>query len=475
MPDGLLQWFDATSGEAAIVRGNHVFRARAADVESVARHAGARVHFDVQRDQGVDRAVKVTLRRGTRVSHHQTRFGTLVGARRPDTKGTAPFSSPHPELGRAPASHPVEIASTWATLMGDADLDRALSLYAPDAVIHAGEHAFAGPHLRRYLEASALLGNRRRSETRGVDGDVEVTWPGRPEEGGGTVRCHLEHGQIAEQWIGEAAPEPASIVVEGAAGSLEVHVLTRGDVPGGAIEYAAGKVAAVSHRIDEPILFARVKLTQAADPARTRPAMAQVAIDVNGDLVRAGVASHTMREAVDLLEGRLRDKLEHRAQRREAERRLVAIPEPGEWRHGDLPTTRPTYFERPVDERELVRHKTFVTDELTPDEAAFDMDQLDYDFYLFRDLASGTDSLIQRQPDGTYRMTHGQRPAVEPGPTALRLQVAELPAPESTVPQAIERLDTGGEPFVFFVNAATGRGNVVYRRYDGHYGLLTPD
>jgi hypothetical protein len=182
-----------------------------------------------------------------------------------------------------------------------------------------------------------------------------------------------------------------------------------------------------------------------------------------------------MLEAVDLLEEHLRDKLEHRAQHREAERRLVAIPQPGEWRHGDLATDRPTYFDRPADERELVRHKTFVTDELTPDEAAFDMDQLDYDFYLFRDLASGSDSLIQRQPDGTYRMTHGHRPTVELGPTAVRLEVDELPAPESTVPEAIERLDNGGEPFVFFVNAATGRGNVVYRRYDGHYGLLTPD
>ncbi|MEU8511076.1 sigma 54 modulation/S30EA ribosomal C-terminal domain-containing protein [Kitasatospora sp. NPDC048722] len=28
--------------------------------------------------------------------------------------------------------------------------------------------------------------------------------------------------------------------------------------------------------------------------------------------------------------------------------------------------------------------------------------------------------------------------------------------------------------FVFFTDAATGRGNVLYHRYDGHYGLVTP-
>jgi hypothetical protein len=27
---------------------------------------------------------------------------------------------------------------------------------------------------------------------------------------------------------------------------------------------------------------------------------------------------------------------------------------------------------------------------------------------------------------------------------------------------------------LFFVNAATGRGNVIYHRYNGHYGLITP-
>lgn len=429
----------------------------------MARHAGAWVHFDIHRDDGVDNAVNVTLRRGTRVSHRQGRFGTLSGARRADTKGSVLL-------------HPLEIADAWATCIADADLDRALSLYAPDAIIHAGGQAFAGrDHLKTYLEASPLIGNRSRPEIRGVDDDVLVSWEDTPEEPGGVVRCRLEHGQVAEQWIDEVTPAAPGIVVEGRAGPLAVNVVTRVEVPDSDTVYAANKIAAISHLIDEAILLARLTLTRAADPARTRPAIAQVTLDVNGDLVRAHVASHTMREAIDLLERRLRDKLKHRAEHRETEQRLVAIPEPGEWRHGNLATERPAHFDRPIEERQLVRHKTFVTDELTPDEAAFDMDQLDYDFYLFRDLASGTDSLIERQPEGTYQITHARQPAVEPGPTAVALQVAPFPSPESTVPQAIERLDDGGEPFVFFANAANGRGNVVYHRYDGHYGLITMD
>jgi hypothetical protein len=39
---------------------------------------------------------------------------------------------------------------------------------------------------------------------------------------------------------------------------------------------------------------------------------------------------------------------------------------------------------------------------------------------------------------------------------------------------AIAILDLGDEPFVFFLDEQTGDGSVVYRRYDGHYGLITP-
>jgi hypothetical protein len=39
---------------------------------------------------------------------------------------------------------------------------------------------------------------------------------------------------------------------------------------------------------------------------------------------------------------------------------------------------------------------------------------------------------------------------------------------------ARELLDEGDLPFVFFVDPLTRRGRVLYRRYDGHYGLIVP-
>jgi len=38
----------------------------------------------------------------------------------------------------------------------------------------------------------------------------------------------------------------------------------------------------------------------------------------------------------------------------------------------------------------------------------------------------------------------------------------------------VGEMNAVGHRFPFFENAATGRGSVVYRRYDGHYGLIEP-
>jgi ribosome-associated translation inhibitor RaiA len=256
---------------------------------------------------------------------------------------------------------------------------------------------------------------------------------------------------------------------------VTVSIVSRGDVTDDARAYAHHRIGTVLEQIDDPVLFARIKLTRAPDPARERPAIAQVTIDVNGQVVRAQVAGHTMREAIDLLQARLRDRLQHRAGHRRALRRRPGASLPGEWRHGDPPTHRPDYFDRPAHERRLVRHKAYVDDELTPDEAAFDMEQLDVDFYLFRDLASGEDAVLERAEDGSYLLTRLRPTPVDPGPTALALAVADTPAPELDLDEAIERITADGERYVFFANPATGRGNVIYHRYDGHYGLITPE
>lgn len=478
MPDGVVLWFDPASGDARIGRGGRRYPAKTSDLESSARRAGARVHFDIHREHAVDTAVDVRLREGGRTSSGHHRVGTLAGAYRPDTKGPALIDHPHVEHGLALAGHPLAVAGAWGRWFADGDLDHALKLYAPDAEIHHDGVTIAGrAPLQSFLEVNPLLASHREPTVHGEGDVVVVRWGALgPDEPGLEVRCRVEHGEIAEQWIATAQSKTTATIEVTPSGPVVFDAVTKGDVGAEPVSYARQRLLALTDLVGEPILFARVKLAVAADPARSRPALAQATLDVNGRLVRAHVAARDLHEAIDLLQQRLRNKLQHLAEHRKAERHLDEPPEPGEWRHGDLPTVRPDYFDRPIEERELVRHKAFIPDELTADEAAFDMNQLDYDFHLYRDLASGQDSLLERHANQSYVLHHLHGP-VDDGPprasTAYPIDVDDTPVPELTVQQAIERLSITGQTFVFFADTTTGRGEVVYRRYDGHHGLIT--
>lgn len=258
----------------------------------------------------------------------------------------------------------------------------------------------------------------------------------------------------------------------------EVQVQVRGHVRPDLVDYARTKVLALADQVREPILFAKVKLSQAANPAVPRPAMAQANLDVNGRPARVYVAAKTMPEAVDAMQARLAGQLSRLSQHWESRRARVQNGRPpaeaGEWRHGNEPTPRPDYYPRAAEERRLVRHKTFALARETPDEAAFEMDTMDYDFHLFTDLETGQDSVIYRGGPTGYRLAEVDPQRRPNGPLAVPLTVSEQPAPRMTVEEAEERLEMTGQPFVFFADAGTGRGSVVYHRYDGHYGLITP-
>jgi ribosome-associated translation inhibitor RaiA len=264
-----------------------------------------------------------------------------------------------------------------------------------------------------------------------------------------------------------------TVELAGGEAPVEITLVTGEDVDETAVAYALSRLQEVVEQVAEPILFARITLTRAPDPARPKRAIAQATLDIDGELVRAHVAAPEMPEAVDLLQARLRHQLDQRAQRRRALRRRPGYTQPGEWRHGDPPIHRPDYFDRPPTERQLVRHKTFAAGELTPDEAAFDLEQLDYEFHVFRDLASGEDALIERLPDRSYRLTRLHPAAIRPEPLSVDLVVADEAPPELTIDQALERLEAADEKFVFFADSTTKRGSVVYHRYDGHYGMIT--
>lgn len=139
-----------------------------------------------------------------------------------------------------------------------------------------------------------------------------------------------------------------------------------------------------------------------------------------------------------------------------------------------MPTERPEFYNRPPEERRVVRRKTYSPAErISVSEAMFDLDVLDYRFFLFTDESDDKASIVYEDDGGVaLRKVDGSRP--DEAMVRTDVVVNETPAPAISVAEAGSRLDVSDMPFVFFVNTDNERANVLYRRYDGHYGLIVP-
>jgi ribosome-associated translation inhibitor RaiA len=255
---------------------------------------------------------------------------------------------------------------------------------------------------------------------------------------------------------------------------IDVDVTTHGELPGAA-DYARSKIGELGRYTSQPVLHAHVKLSRHHDPAVQRPVVAQANLDVDGRPVRAQVGAQTAREAIDLLAVRVRRRLERAAEHMEVRRGEPPARDPHEWRHDSEPTHRPNYFPRPADERRVIRRKSYTLAPCTIDEAAREMDLLDYDFHLFTEKGTGTAGVLYRAGATDYRLAL-VAPALadQLSPFALPVTISPHPVPCLTEEEAANRLGLLGLPFLFFIDAAQGRASVLYHRYDGHYGLITP-
>ena len=248
----------------------------------------------------------------------------------------------------------------------------------------------------------------------------------------------------------------------------EPAIVVRGDVPETMITYAREKLLGAVDQTSKSVRGSEARLDAHADPAREARNHVEMTADLDGDVVRARYTAPTISEAIDGAASRLRRRVQAAEDRPEALR--LRHREGDSWHHGDALTGRPPYFPRPRDERTLVRRKTFAMRPESIEEALFDLEVLDHDFFLFVHDETGAEAVVHRV-DGGYGLL--QR---VPTPEAVRragapLRVGASPA-TTTVEQAMTVLDESGAPFEFFVDEASGRGAVVYRRYDGHYGLV---
>lgn len=245
-----------------------------------------------------------------------------------------------------------------------------------------------------------------------------------------------------------------------------VEVTLRGNVTRGAGEYAWAKVAKSLTVARWPVLAAHVVLAWRHDPAVVNQALAEVSADINGTVIRAKTSTPTMPEAVDDLQNRLRRQLVQLQDRNRRRHCWTSHASAQQWRHGDLPRRPASYLLRPEETREVVRHKSFASAPMTVDEATYEMDLLDHDFFLYHDVGSGRPALVHRLPEGGYDVQGAGLDAT------VATVTYEPPPPPLTDAQARTRLEADGEPFVFYLDSSTRDRRVLYHRYDGHYGLI---
>ena len=254
--------------------------------------------------------------------------------------------------------------------------------------------------------------------------------------------------------------------------TLQVHTDARGAVPPNSMDVAVEKVRAALRHASEPVLFVKVKLTMSADPAVQRPAVAQVNLDFNGRLIRAQANAESMHEAIDLMCGRLKVRIDRAARNWAAVGGSKPVPLSGEWRHRERPGT-PAALLSPAargargDQAQVLR--------ADPGDPGRGGD---------RDGAARLRLLPvhrARHRAGQRAVPDVQRFRAGPGPPAARrarpdsgLDHGQRPAtPRLDTPAAIDRMEALGQPFLFFIDSETGRGSLIYHRYDGHYGHIT--
>ena len=249
-------------------------------------------------------------------------------------------------------------------------------------------------------------------------------------------------------------------------------VAVRGAVTPDEAEHVRDAVGPEIAAIGHPVEQARVRLTRYAGRDLPMQVVAQVNVLVADRMVRSQLAAPTADEAIDGAAAGLRWRLNRLGRRLAAEQSGdVGLGHVG-WRPVFLPAPAGLLISRNRP-RKLVRSKSCRLAVQDPDAAAFTMELRDYPFHLFADDTTGAESVLYRGGPTGYRLL---RTVAGPDPAStVPLSVRGWPAPVLPVARAVETLNSApARSFLFFTDPATGRGRVLYRRYDGDLAMLSP-
>jgi ribosome-associated translation inhibitor RaiA len=233
------------------------------------------------------------------------------------------------------------------------------------------------------------------------------------------------------------------------------------------------RLARLERSTDEPIEALRLTLRHPETGAARPRWVADASLVRNGRRLAAHAtgndALHAAKEAADRLERQMRRVADApvalRNDRRTIQRALAHLA------HDHKHRPRPS-FKRP-DLRDVIPQRApYPFPESTLDAVA-DLLDLDLEFLLFRHARTDEDVVVYRRDDPRIGLLHppgsplaGENDIVVPKPSRY-----PRPIP---LARARDEMDVLNHRFLYFVDAADGRGKVLYLRHDGDYGLVEP-
>jgi ribosome-associated translation inhibitor RaiA len=256
-----------------------------------------------------------------------------------------------------------------------------------------------------------------------------------------------------------------------AAAAIEVH--SPADLPRSERQEILERFERLARYTDDPIDAVRVTLRRPETRTARQRWVADASLVLNGRRLAshaiAGSAPQAAREAADRL---------HRQMRRVADA-PVALRNDRQAIKGALARLeherrhRPRPSLKPPDLRDIIPLRTaYPLPESTLDAVA-DLLDLDLEFLLFRHARTGEDVVVHRRDDTRIGLLH---PPGSPLSNENDIVVPEPSRYEQPIPlaKARDEMDVLGHRFVYFIDAADGRGKVLYLRHDGDYGLVDP-
>lgn len=239
-------------------------------------------------------------------------------------------------------------------------------------------------------------------------------------------------------------------------------------------EAARERLAGLQESASEPLIDPRLVVRGGGGSFPSKPVyVADARVGVRGGVLAAHATGPTVTEAATAVVERLRRQL-----RRTADIQLDRRHEPSTIRTGVEALGlghehRPEARLKPAAERAIVHRLTYAQEPQATLEAVADMLDLDEEFHLFKHSRTGEDVVVYHRDDGRVGLIIPPGSQLADEDELVAAEVSRYSEPLSLERARVE-MDELNHRFLYFIDAADGRGKVLYLRHDGDYGLLEP-